>query len=51
MLCLPLYNCWVVLIITVADESDHHKDEESIWPEKVFISDLHKHVLPNLEFS
>ena len=31
ILCLLLYNCWVVLNLIVADELDHRVDEEIIW--------------------
>lgn len=50
MLCLLLYNCWVVLNLIVADEVDHRNDDEIIWRKKIFIIDLHNEVFPDIEF-
>jgi len=44
MLCLLLYNCWVLLNLIVADEADHRDDDEIIWRKKIFIIDLHRNV-------
>jgi hypothetical protein len=50
MLCLLLYNCWVVLNLIVANEMDHRDNEEIIWRKKIFIIDLHNKVFPDVEF-
>jgi len=50
MLCLLLYNCWVVLNIIVANEMDHREDTEIIWRKKIFIIDLQNKVFPDVEF-
>ena len=50
MLCLLLYNCWVLLNLIVADEMDHRDNEEIIWRKKIFIIDMHNEVFPDIEF-
>ncbi|RLM67111.1 transposase [Halorubrum sp. Atlit-26R] len=50
MLCLLLYNCWVLLNLIVADEMDHRDNEEIIWRKKIFIIDIHNEVFPDIEF-
>ena len=50
MLCLLLYNCWVLLNLIVADEMDHRDNEEIIWCKKIFIIDMHNEVFPDIEF-
>ena len=50
MLCLLLYNCWVVLNLIVANEMDHRDDEEIIWRKKIFVIDLHNKVFPDVDF-
>lgn len=50
MLCLLLYNCWVVLNLIVANEMDHRDDDEIIWRKKIFIIDLQNEVFPDVEF-
>lgn len=50
MLCLLLYNCWVLLNLIVADEADHREDDEIIWRKKIFIIDLHNEVFSDREF-
>lgn len=50
MLCLLLYNCWVLLNLIVADEADHRDDDEIIWRKKIFIIDLHNEVFADREF-
>jgi|AntRauMinimDraft_4_1070384.scaffolds.fasta_scaffold02155_3 hypothetical protein len=49
MLCLLLYNCWVLLNIIVADEADHRADDEIIWRKKIFIIDIHRDVFSHRE--
>ena len=49
MLCLLLYNCWVLLNLIVADEMDHRDNEEIIWCKKIFIIDMHNEVFPDIE--
>ncbi|QGA82750.1 hypothetical protein [Halomicrobium sp. LC1Hm] len=44
MLCLLLYNCWVLLNLIVANEADHREDDEIIWRKKIFVIDLHRNV-------
>jgi len=44
MLCLLLYNCWVLLNVIVANEADHREDDEIIWRKKIFVIDLHRDV-------
>jgi len=50
MLCLLLYNCWVILNLIVANEMDHRDNDEIIWRKKIFIIDLHNKVFPDVEF-
>lgn len=50
MLCLLLYNCWVVLNLIVANEMDHRDDEEIVWRKKIFVIDLQAEVFPDVEF-
>jgi len=50
MLCLLLYNCWVLLNLIVADEANHRDDDEIIWRKKIFIIDLHNEVFADREF-
>jgi len=50
MICVLLYNCWVVLNLIVANEMDHRDNEEIIWRKKIFIIDLHNKVFPDVEF-
>lgn len=49
MLCLLLYNCWVLLNIIVANEADHRADDEIIWRKKIFIIDIHNDVFSHRE--
>lgn len=44
MLCLLLYNCWVLLNLIVADKSEHRDEEDIIWRKKIFVIDLHRDV-------
>lgn len=50
MLCLLLYNCWVLLNLIVADEMDHRDNKEIIWRKKIFIIDMHNEVFPDISF-
>jgi hypothetical protein len=49
MLCLLLYNCWILLNIIVANEADHRADDEIIWRKKIFIIDIHNDVFSHRE--
>ena len=50
MLCLLLYNCWVLLNLIVANEADHRENDEIIYRKKTFVVDLQNEVFPDIEF-
>jgi hypothetical protein len=50
MLCLLLYNCWVLLNLIVADEADHRENDEIIYRKKTFVVDIQNEVFPDIEF-
>lgn len=50
MLCLLLYNCWVLMNLIVAHESEDREPNEIIYRKKTFIVDIQNEVFPDIEF-
>jgi len=50
MLCILLYNCWVLLNVIVADEVEHRDNDEIIWRKKIFVIDLQNELFDDREF-
>jgi len=50
MLCLLLYNCWVLLNLIVADEVEHRDNDEILWRKKTFVIDIYNDVFADREF-
>lgn len=50
MICLLLYNCWVLLNLIVAHESEDRDPDEIIYRKKTFVVDIQNEVFPDIEF-
>lgn len=51
MLCIHLYNYWVLCNLIVADECDHLDDDDDIvWRKKIFVIDFYNEVFADSEY-